>query len=303
MSMPKPKVYTKVSPPADGDLSNAGRRLLAEGDSWFTLGTLSLREGTNLLLELEFEKSNAIVSWAYPGDTLQQMAKGINDRDFDAALWNRTSRRTDSFWEAIILSAGGNDLIAAAGVPAAKRGVVVPPDRRLFLTAQEAGSADPLARISQAGFKTLTDYLLINLKDVLARKERGQSSRSPLFLHTYALPAPRPVGAGSSPRGWLFPAMERYQIPEGDMPAVCTELFQRLRAFLLSLDCMRNPGTGLPKVHVFDSAGVTIDPAVPGAPGKSGDWVNEIHLTAKGYRKLGPPFGQFIDSVVASYNL
>lgn len=45
-------------------LSEFGRRLLAEGDSWFTIGTLNLADESNLLFPLRFSKSTAIVSCA-----------------------------------------------------------------------------------------------------------------------------------------------------------------------------------------------------------------------------------------------
>lgn len=296
-------VFTRVSPPQHGDLAGAGRRFLAEGDSWFTLGTLNLLQGTNVLLELQFKQRNAVMSWAYPGDTLQRMVDGINDADFDRALWNRSGGNFASFWEGIIVSAGGNDLIAAAEVPPVLRGKAVPPHKRLFLTAAEVaalpGPAGPLQRISEGGWSTLTDHLFANFKVLLERKNQGPSSRSPVLLHTYAMPAPRPSGAGPNSRGWLFPAMEAYGITPVEMPPICTELFSRLRLFLLSLDNGSGSPQSLRQFHVFDSAGLAnIVPAVPGAAGVSGDWVNEIHLTAGGYRKVGPPFGRFIDDVV-----
>ncbi|MDH5331121.1 MAG: hypothetical protein OEW27_14360 [Aquincola sp.] len=304
--MQKADVFTRLKPPQPGDLPNAGRRFLAEGDSWFTLGTLNLAQGTNLLIELKFKQHNAIVSWAYPGDTLRRMVDGINDFDFDRALWNRSGGNFASFWEGIIVSAGGNDLIEAAEAPPVKNGQTVPVDRRLFLTATEAaalpGPPGPLRRISEQGWSMLTEHLYANFKVLLERKDNGPSARSPLFLHTYAMPAARPSGVGPTSRGWLFAAMEAYGIAPADMQPICTELFTRLREFLLSLDNDSGKPRSLSKVHVFDSAGLAdIVPATPGAPGVSGDWVNEIHLTAGGYRKMGPPFGRFIDDVVDRY--
>jgi hypothetical protein len=301
-TMQKARVFTLNDPPQPGELPAFGRRFLAEGDSWFTLGTLTLGQGTNVLLELQFKQRNAVMSWAYPGHTLRHMVDGINDQDFDRALWNRTGGNFASFWEGIIVSAGGNDLIDAAGVPPSLRGRPVPPRQRLFLTAAEAAAlpgAGPLQRISEEGWSTLTHHLLDNFRVLVERRSRGPSSDSPLFLHTYAVPAPRPVGAGPGSRGWLHPAMQAYGIPLPDMVPICTELFGRLRSFLLSLDHASGSPDALPQVHVFDSARlVDIVPAVPGAPGSSGDWVNEIHLTAAGYRKMGPAFGKFIDDVV-----
>lgn len=300
--MQKARVFTRNDPPQPGDLAGFGRRFLAEGDSWFTLGTLTLGQMTNVLLELKFKQRNAVMSWAYPGDTLQHMVDGINDPDFDRALWNRTGGNFASFWEAIILSAGGNDLIDAAQVPPVIDGRPVQPDRRLLLTPAEAaatGTAGPLGHISEPGWATLAGHLIANFRILVDRRSRGPSRDSPLIVHTYAVPAPRPVGAGPGSRGWLFPAMQAYGIALADMAPICTELFERLRAFLLGLDQASGSPNALPQVHVFDSSQrVGIVPAVPGAPGASGDWINEIHLTAAGYRKFGPAFGQFIDDVV-----
>jgi hypothetical protein len=55
-------------------------------------------------------------------------------------------------------------------------------------------------------------------------------------------------------------------------------------------------------VYVFDSAGLqTLVPASPGTAGRSGDWINEIHLTPTGYRKLGRVMGAFVDTVLSGY--
>ncbi len=299
----KAEVFTKSNPPQPGDLAGAGRRFLAEGDSWFTIGTLNLFQASNVLLELKFKQKNAVMSWAYPGHTLQHMVDGINDPDFDRALWNKAGGNFASFWEGIIISAGGNDLIAAAEVPPVLNNQPVPANLRLFLTAAEAAAQSaalgPLRRISETGWSTLIDHLFANFKILLARKALGPSERSPLFVHTYSTPAPRPAGAGTAPRGWMFPAMQAYGIDPSDMGPICSELFKRLRQFLLSLDCNSGQTRSLQKVHVFDSAGLPdILPATPGAPGNSGDWVNEIHLSAGGYAKIGSPFGRFIDKVV-----
>jgi hypothetical protein len=107
------------------------------------------------------------------------------------------------------------------------------------------------------------------------------------------------VGA---PRGWLYPAMVAYAIPETDWQSLAQLLFTRLRQLLLALDQGSGQPGALAQVHVFDSAGLqTLVPASPGTPGRSGDWINEIHLTPTGYRKLGRVMGAFIDTVLSGY--
>jgi hypothetical protein len=41
---------------------------------------------------------------------------------------------------------------------------------------------------------------------------------------------------------------------------------------------------------------VALEPAVSNATGRSGDWVNEIHLTRAGYRKLGRAWSPEIEA-------
>lgn len=76
------------------------RRYLAEGDSWFSLGGWT----GNLLMALDDEQT-LIVNCASPGDTLDDMGRG---------LFSRALARADGVapWTAVLLSGGGNDLLA-----------------------------------------------------------------------------------------------------------------------------------------------------------------------------------------------
>lgn len=294
------EIFSAYPPP----LSDYGRRLLAEGDSWFTIGTLNLPRSSNILLNLEFQRSTAVVSCAYPGHTLQHMVDNLHDPYFDRFL---RQPNFSSYWEALLISGGGNDLIDAAQAPFEDaQGQPLPPERRLLLTAAEVAAnttAQGAARyVSEAGWNRLATYLRANYAELVLRRDQGPSRGRPLLLHTYAVPVVRPSGTVGAPRGWLYPAMVAYAIPEGDWQTLASLLFTRLRELLLSLD----QGSGLPgalaQVHVFDSAGLqTLVSATPGTSGRSGDWVNEIHLTPTGYRKLGRAMGAFVDDVLSGY--
>ena len=287
------------------DLSGS-RVFLAEGDSWFTLGALTGLPPSNLLYELDFAKATTIVSCAYPGNTLQQMSDGIDDPYFDRLLRQEPWQR---WWYALLVSAGGNDLIDAAqhrathadGSPAA-------PGQRLFLTAAEASTWQPgltgAARwISQPGWQRLAAYLRANFHALAARRDEGDSSGRPIFLHTYAVPTVWPLGIPVlAPQGWLYPALLAYGIPPDERQGVATLLFQRLRELILSLD-MDQGSDPLPQVHVFDSAArVVLDPPDPSATGPSGDWANEIHCTRDGYRKIGLLMGAWLETVLWRYD-
>jgi hypothetical protein len=281
---------TGANPPTLGEY---GRRLLAEGDSWFTIGSLNPVRSSNLLLHLRVTRSTAIISCAYPGDTLAHMVDHVNDPWFDRLLRhpNFASR-----WEGILLSAGGNDLIDAAQQrPCHRNGQPAAWDERLLLTPEEALQQHPAetgaARwISEPGWQRLSDYLVANLIELVERRDEGMNRGVPLMLHTYSAPVVRPAGVVTAPQGWLWPAFEAFGIPVGERQAVSDLLFGRLRQLWL------DTGPTLPQVRVFDSAAVPLNPARPGSTGPSGDWVNEIHLTPAGYAKLGAAMGPWMEA-------
>lgn len=291
--------------PEPPPLSDYGRRMLAEGDSWFTIGTLNLAAASNVLFKLDFAATTAVVNCAYPGDTLSRMVDQVRDPYFDKLL---RKRNFANYWEAILISAGGNDLIDAAQVPLRDaKGTLVPQEKRLLLTRVEAEAiglpGTPDRYVSASGWDAFNRYLRANFEVLIARRDEGPSASRPLFVHTYAAPTVRPSGTVGASKGWLYPAFEAAGIPALDRQAVSDQLFDRLRRLLKGLDGRSGTPYSLPHVHVFDSAGVNgIVPALPGSTGISNDWVNEIHLTPDGYGKMGRAFGAFIDQVLQEYS-
>jgi hypothetical protein len=296
----RPVVYpadfmSRETPPA---LEQFSRRYLAEGDSWFTIGTLNFFDASNLLYELELERRSAVISAAYPGDTLQHMVEFWKDPYFRRLL---SDPKFALDWDGILLSAGGNDLIDAVQVPPSdEHGNAIEPHRRILLTPVEAAqqeAAGPAARyVSEAGWTRFAGYLTANFGILVDARDTGPNAGRPIFLHTYAVPTVRPSGAHPGSNGWLFPAFESAGIPTADRQAVSDLLFARLRRLLLDFDSDSATPNSLPQVHVFDSAALTsIVAAEPDATGASNDWANEIHLTWEGYRKVGRMFGPFIE--------
>lgn len=298
--VPAQQVFTGPPPVLDGV------RLLAEGDSWFTLGTLNLAAATNLLLELRLERPTTVLSCAYPGDTLQHMVDGAHDPHFDRLLQDP---RFAWVWAGIVLSAGGNDLIDAARQRAVHAdGRAAAPHERLLLTPAEAAARPPevtgAARwVSEPGWALLDAYLRHNLGHVVQRRDNGPNRGRPLLLHTYSVPVVRPAGVAlQAPQGWLWPAFDSYGIPGAERQRITTLLFERLRGLLLSLDCDAAGPQALPQVHVFDSARlVALEPADPASTGESGDWVNEIHPNRHGYARLGAAMGPWLEAALQRY--
>lgn len=284
----QPEQLFAGDPPA---MEQFGFRFLAEGDSWFTIGTLNPFKNSNLLFEMAFSQTACAVNCATPGDTLSHMSEMNGDPRFTGLLGGPQAR----FWDAIIMSCGGNDVIDALASPAVDaQGLPVPADRRLLLTAGEWGPPEMGAQryLSDGGWRTFCTYLQSNFEHVIALRDSGPSAGRPIFVHGYAFPTPRPSGAGLGSGPWLLPPLQAYGIPPQDGIVLARELLTRLAALLaeMAADQVRFPG-----LHFFDSTVIPVDAALPDAPGVSGDWVNEIHLTSAGCRKIARPWAAEIE--------
>ncbi|MBX3619548.1 MAG: hypothetical protein KF891_06125 [Rhizobacter sp.] len=280
---------TQLASSMPPDLSFAAYRFLAEGDSWFTLGTLNPAANSNLLFEMKFEQFACAVNCAYPGDTLAHMADMSGDPLFGQVLRGRRAY----LWDGLLLSCGGNDLIDALGA----FGPGVPRDKRLLLAAPDWGPAGdgPARYLSPEGWQTFDTYLRANFTHLLGLRDAGPSAGCPAFLHGYACPTPRPAGAGFGHGPWLLPSLVGHGIPPGDWLALSGLLIQRLGQVLAAIAADREH---FPNLHFFDSAALPLVPAALNTSGTSGDWVNEIHLTRGGYAKLAVPWAAAIEKVM-----
>ena len=270
-------------------MSSQAYRFLAEGDSWFTIGSLNPAKNSNLLFEMAFDQFACAVNCASPGDTLQHIAKMNTDRNFVNLLRGRIAR----VWDGVLLSCGGNDLIDAMQV----RGPGIPPAQRLLLQAAEWGDATlgPARYLSDQGWQTFSTYMKANLKQLVQLRDSGPSKDAPIFMHGYAIPTPRPAGAGLGIGPWLLPAVQAYAIPDVDYGGVAGLLIKRLATLLA--ECA-DDAVNFPNLHFFDTTGIAILPAQLGTGGEDGDWVNEIHLTWRGYEKLALPWAAQIEKTV-----
>lgn len=263
---------------------NYDQRYLAQGDSWFSIGSLFVPPTTNLLLDMTLGRSTMVANCAHPGRELAHMTEAVHEPAFMALL---SGPRTRLAWDALLLSGGGNDLIDAAGAPPE-----ADPSLRLFLTQPEWGAQPDASRfLSTAGWNTFVSHLTKVFAAVLAQCDHAEHPAMPVVMHTYDYVTPRDAPAAPGAGPWLFKAMNAYAIPDEPRKALADLMIDKLATLLASFP-ITFPGHA---IHVIDTRG-TLQRAAEGTTGPNADWVNEIHPTSAGYEKLRAKWRPTLDS-------
>lgn len=260
----------KRFPERDPDSSRYKYRVLAEGDSWFTLGAVP---SSNVLYHIRVSKPTALVSMAKPGDTIIRMGEPDRMSQLHRVL---AVPQFAYKWDAILLSGGGNDLIDSGPDVVRRRGT--PSDHPADYV--DTAVLGRLLTAIQDAYASI-----VAMRDAASSPSRGK----PIYVHTYDYATPRNSPArflGAGIMGpWLYPACLLADIPQPMWQPVSDYLLDRLAEAILTLDS----GSGsrpLPGVFVVDTRG-TLSRARPGTISADADWSNEIHPNTTGYRKIG----------------
>jgi len=258
-------------------------RILAEGDSWFSIGAIPIVTApgpTNLLRELMFGRPAAILSLADPGDTLRRMSTLVQNERLRRFTANPNFA---SKWDLVLLSGGGNDLIDSAAA--------------IVKTPVTGGSTDANDYVDLRQLAALLASVQDGYRRIVALRDAEGSSCAgkPLLTHTYDYPTPRPAPVTFAPLKvlgpWLHSTFEDRRTPQAMRGAITKLLIDRLAEALLALT------DELADFHVVDTRG-TLAQADPAAKGNDADWQNEIHPNLGGYRKLAAVVSPVIRSLL-----
>lgn len=260
----------KRFPERDPDSRMYKFRVLAEGDSWFTLGAVP---SSNMLFHIQASKPTALVTIAEPGDTIMNMG------DPARMLQLRRLLAVPQFsykWDAILLSGGGNDLIGSA------------PE---LLRRPATASDNPADYVDPAALQRLVATIQTGFANIVAIRDAdsSQSRGKPIYAHTYDYPTPRDSPArflGAGVLGpWLYPAFLLADIPLPMWISLSDHLLNQVADAILDLDS-DSGSRPLPAFFAVDTRD-TLKRARLDTVGTDGDWSNEIHPNTPGYRKLG----------------
>jgi len=229
-------------------------RLISEGDSWFDYpphpNIIDFLDGAGFWAIKRFEKS---------GDTLENMAS-----DGNLARIADTARKEKS--EAILLSAGGNDLFT--DIPER-------PDLRWIWRALTPfdPSRTPAEHVNRLAWDEKKTELRLGFIRVIGTL----GSYAPILIHGYdylTASGEKALYDGFRPAGpWILPSMRDRRIDDPFMQsAILRVLIDEVNEILAALEA------------TYSDSVIYVD--LRGSLRPDRDWMNEIHPTEDGFHKV-----------------
>lgn len=255
-------------------------RLLADGDSWMDRSSLVV-PSLPFFLAQEMDNRDLpvlIINLAIAGSELRQLVD-VMKGDF---VWGLQQFSYD----AILLSAGGNDFIDAARDPDPGQGL-------LLNMAGQPLPGDGYACVNPAAKGLLENYLNTDFKQLMqAIRDDSRNQGTPVFVNCYDTPVARNAPAGPGIGPWLYTAYSKNGIDPSLWPALTQGMFNDISAVIHGWSAFDD------NLHVVPTTGV-LDRADPNSSGSSGDWANEIHPNASGWTKEARVWATALEQVLA----
>jgi len=253
-------------------------RVLAQGDSWFAFPLPVLGGARNLVEAISTRKRAVAIDLAIVGDTAGNMARGERYAQLRSILAGGGGEEAIAV-AAILLSAGGNDLIDRIGDLVGT----------LTRAARRAGPGEALrtvlAAVSSGEAAHIYDDVLDHVRMLISARDGGPSAGAPVILHGYAHVTPRDAPALRFPLK-VGPWIWKRLTPLGYTQAEQQEIARRvIDTFNGRLAALRDEAGS---VHVLDLRLLQ----VPGGPLPVADpawleptpyWHDEIHLNSAGW--------------------
>ena len=219
---------------ARGKLERSELKVLAKGDSWFSTGSFPV---CNMLQQMQFSRSACILNLAIPGSAPRPQPCRSASRTGTMNLAFKSGAQRAPRWDAILMSAGGNDLINAlphlirGGINSHRASDYVDSEA---LFALEQGLVASYARI-------------VSFRDRESSPNRGV----PIFVHSYDYMTPSCAPARfydlvTITGPWLSPQMRA--VPRHLWIPLSNYLIDRVANTLRSLEVT------LPNFVVIDTA-------------------------------------------------
>lgn len=230
------------------------RCLLADGDSWFSIGGWT----GNLLMALD-DTDTLIVNCAYPGDELAD-SRAIGNDEFAHLL---APTHGLPAWDAVLLSAGGNDVIKACSRFVRR---TAEPGPHLWL------DYDALLEVVSDFEQHLVRFMQLC--------HAGQPG-VPVLCHTYDFPPVTRRWMFWQLGPWVAPVFRAAGMPRSEWAAAVEIMIDELAYRMHNVACDY-------PLYVVDTRHTLLPE----------HWRNEIHPTLTGYSLLAKPWRRLIDQSI-----
>ncbi|HEX4781648.1 MAG TPA: hypothetical protein VH301_12885 [Usitatibacter sp.] len=253
-------------------------KVLAQGDSWFAFPLPVVGGARNLVEAISTREPTVAIDLAIVGDTAENMAQGERHAQLRSILAGGAGEEAIPV-AAILLSAGGNDLIDRIGdlvgtlTRSARRAA---PGRAVARVLEAVSSAEALA---------IYDDVIDHVRTIIAARDGGPSAGAPVIVHGYAHVTPRDAPALRFPfkvGPWIWKRLA----PLGYTQAEQQEIARRvIDTFNARLSGLRDDGHA---IHVLDlrplqEPGGPLPVADPSWLEPTRYWHDEIHLDSAGW--------------------
>jgi hypothetical protein len=251
-------------------------RFLTEGDSWMDRSSVVIGSLPWWLADAmdHAKRSVLIINIAHFGDEMRRIGQTVGG---EFAGWVDFMK-----FDAVLLSAGGNDYIDAArdvppglGLLRDMRGRPMPEQGRDCLRLEALPQL--IDQYLNPNFAVLYDKL----------RSSARNATTPLFLNLYDVPVARNAPATAGGKAWLYAAYTSNGIDSMLWPDLTESIFDSLDATISGWT------VGRQAVYTVPTRG-HLQPADSSSSGSSGDWINEIHPNVAGWKKLAPVWRETI---------
>lgn len=241
--------------------------IVVEGDSWVAYPRKWILSGPSINLahhlenQIEFTDTVNLLRISSNGDTAVGMTSGKQFADMEKMLQKNKKHIT-----MMLFSAGGNDIVGESDLDP--------------LIEDYTDQADFMDCIKTNAFNNKLDKIIEAYRNMIALWEQVVPNAK-IITHTYDIAKPWSQGAHFfwglySSKSWVWPTMEKRNIPlEFRLPIIQ----YMLEAFAARLIALQSEASAQGRFFVVDTQGIL-------APGNTQEWLNEIHPTPKGFKRI-----------------
>jgi len=253
-------------------------RVLAQGDSWFAFPLPVIGGPRNLVEAIDTRKATVAINLSIVGDTAENMAQGERFAQLRSILAGEGGDEPIAV-AAILLSAGGNDLIDRIA------DLVGNVTRGMKGAAREQAHRRVLLELTTGAATAIYDDVVAHVAKLIAARDGGPSSAAPVILHGYAHVTPRDAPALRFPiqvGPWIWRKLSPLGYTQAQQQQIAARVIDEFNRRLAAL---HDEAKG---VHVLDlrplqAPGGPLPVADPGWLEPTTYWHDEIHLNAAGW--------------------